>query len=122
MKFVSKNKLKYLLLSVFVCLCFSSNAQEKVIIKYYDSVWIPTSIDSAYYFTEFTKKNDIYYTKSYWIKSKKLNCTSSYFDTLFARPAGQLVRYYETGKTLDSIIYENGKIKNAYRYYSNGNL
>ncbi|HMJ48579.1 MAG TPA: energy transducer TonB [Ferruginibacter sp.] len=100
----------------------SLHAQNTPIIKYYNADWSPVSKDSAVYFTEFVKENDNYHTTSYWIKSNKLQSNATYADTLFAKPVGLLLRYYETGLKEDSTYYENGVMKDAYHYYPGGKL
>ena len=98
-------------------------SQDKPIIKYYDSLWSPTSKESAFYYTEFIRLDTIYNCFSYWVKTKKLNCESIFADTLFTRPLGLLLRYYENGQVQDSsYFYESGEIKNTYHYYQSGKL
>jgi antitoxin component YwqK of YwqJK toxin-antitoxin module len=101
----------------------SLSAQNQKIIKYYDSLWSPALKETAYFYTEFVKQDSIYNCYSYWMKSKKLNCRSVYADTLFSRPKGLLLRYYENGQVQDSnYFFENGQLKNAYHYYPSGKL
>ena len=116
-----KNSILYTLFFCFFSL--SAVAQNSTIIKYFDSSWNKISKDSAFYFTEMVKEDTFYRCKSYWVKSKKLNCTSAYADTLFAKPIGLLLRYYETGQMEDSsYFYDDGVLKNTYHYYPNGKL
>jgi antitoxin component YwqK of YwqJK toxin-antitoxin module len=98
-------------------------SQEKPIIKYYDSLWSPTSKAAAFYYTEFIKHDSIYNCCSYWAETKKLYCKSIYADTLFSKPRGLLLRFYENGQVQDSsYFYENGEVKNTYHYYQSGKL
>jgi hypothetical protein len=114
-------KLFLIILTCFLSLFVFS--QNKPIIKYYDSLWSPTSKESAFYYTEFIKQDTVYNCFSYWVKTKKLNCKSIYADTLFTRPRGLQLRYYENGQVQDSsYFYENGEIKNTYHYYQSGKL
>lgn len=121
-KFKIQKKFAFLLLVI----CFTgiaSPAQNDALVRYFDSSWNKTSKDSAYFFTEMVKVDSIYRCTSYWMKTKKLNCKSAYTDTLFTKPVGVLLRYYENGKIEDSTyFYENGVIKNTYHFYNNGKL
>lgn len=109
-----------IVLSIF---SLASYAQNTVVIKYFDSLWNKTPEDSAFYYTEMVKEDSIYQCTSYWMKSKKLNCKSAFADTIFSKPSGVLVRYYENGQIEDSTqFYEDGKLKNNYHYYPNGKL
>ncbi len=97
-------------------------AQDNLLLKYYDSMWRPAPKETAYFMTEFLKEDTLYRCTSYWIKSGKLNCKSSFSDTLFTKPVGKLRRYYENGKMEDSIIYEGWRVKSINHYYDNGKL
>lgn len=48
-------------------------AKNNTIVKYYNFLWLSTSKHSSIYFTQFVKKDAVYYCYSYWSKSKKLN-------------------------------------------------
>lgn len=110
------------LLPVFVLLSLSTFSQDKLI-KYYDSLWTPTSKDSAFFYTEFIKQDTLYNCFSYWAKSNKLNCKSIYADTLFNKPRGLFIRNYENGLVQDSsYYYESGEIKSTYHFYPNGKI
>lgn len=108
---------------VFLFVSINCYSQENKIVKYFDSLWQPANISTASFRTEFIRKNDYYECFSYWKKNGALYCRSSYRDTLFQKPLGQLVRYYENGKTQDSVYYNNdGSVKELYHYYENGKL
>lgn len=96
-------------------------AQQTTIVKYFDSFWVATTKDSAFYVTYFVKKDTFYECTSYWMKSKKLNCVAFSNDTLFSKLTGLLHRYYENGSLQDSSFYENGLVY-SYRFYENGRL
>ena len=114
----------FITLGIISCLfSFSSKAQSSTIVRYFDSSWNPTSKDAAFFYTEMVKVDTLYKCTSYWMKSKKLFCKSAFADTLFAKPVGLLLRYYENGKTEDSTYFNpNGTFKNTYHYYNNGKL
>ena len=116
---------RFLFPTLFPLLLFTQNihAQNNTIVKYYDSSWVTTAKDSSTYFTRFVKRGDVYNTYSYWTKSNKLNCVSTYIDTLFTKAIGFQRRYYETGKLQDSTYFhENGSVKNTFHYYPSGKL
>lgn len=122
---MTPEKFRQLLLCTIVLFIFSlsSFAQNSITVKYFDSLWNKTSKDSAFYFTEMLKEDTLYKCTSYWMKSKKLNCISVFADTIFSKPRGILVRYYENGQAEDSTHFdEDGKLKNNYHYYPNGKL
>ncbi len=116
--------IKYYLLLTFFCNTFNLTAQNNVLVKYYDSSWISTSLDKAFYFTNFVKKDTVYECTSYWMKSKKLNCKSFTKDTSFSKFIGILLRYYENGQVQDSAIYptKTNPVQYNYHYYENGQL
>jgi hypothetical protein len=100
--------------------CYS---QENKIVKYFDLLWQPANAGTASFRTEFIRKNDYYECFSYWQKNGALYCRSSYRDTAFQKPLGQLVRYYENSKIEDSIYFNNdGSRKELYHYYESGKL
>ena len=91
--------------------------------RFFDSSWSKTSKDSAFFFTEMVKEDTFYRCTSYWMKSKKLNCRSAYADTLFTKPVGLLLRYYENGQIEDSTYFnQDGTFKDTYHYYNDGKL
>ena len=103
---------------------FSVSAQEGVIVKYYDSLWKPTSKEKATYYTHFIKADTLYKCTSYYAKSNKLYGRSTYADTLFTKgkARGKMLLYYENGSLKDSTIFNNsGRINSKYEYFENGN-
>lgn len=118
-------KIKYPFLGIILISFFtlSAAAQSPSTTKYFDSLWHPTSKDSAFFFTQMVKEDTFYNCTSYWIKSKKINCKSAYSDTLFSKPIGLLLRYYEGGQIQDSTYHnEDGTVKNTFHYFINGKL
>ena len=108
---------------IFCFFSFFSFAQSSTITKYFDSTLNPSSKDAAFFFTEMVKVDTFYKCTSYWMKSQKLFCKSTYADTLFAKPVGLLTRYYENGQTEDSSYFNlDGTFKNTYHYYKSGKL
>jgi antitoxin component YwqK of YwqJK toxin-antitoxin module len=108
---------------VIILSSLSASAQDKSIIKYYDSLWSPTSRDSAFFYTKFIKNNSLYDCFSYWAETNKLYGRSVYADTVFTKPRGYFIRYYESGQVQDSsYFYENDELKYAYHYYPTGKL
>ncbi len=115
---------RYCFITSLCGISFAAKAQQNTIVKYYDSSWVATTQDSAFYVTNFVKKADRYECTSYWIKSNKLNCISFTNDTLFSKVTGLLRRYYENGHLKDSSFYANptGELTNSYRYYESGKI
>jgi hypothetical protein len=102
---------------------FSAEGQNKNIIKYYDSVWMPVPQEIAVYYTEFEKINKHYSCTSYYAGSKKLKSTAVFTDTLFTKQIGLLKRYYESGVLEDSVLAAaNSNNIETYHYYPNGKL
>ena len=116
--------IKYYILLTFFCNTFNLAAQNNVLVKYYDSSWISTSLDKAFYFTNFVKKDSFYECTSYWMKSKRLNCKSFTKDTSFSKFIGISLRYYENGRIDDSIVYptKTNPVLYNYHYYESGQL
>ena len=115
--------MRLILFSFLFLLSVSCYSQENNIIKYFDSLWRPVSKDTAYFYTEFIKQDSFYNCSSYWVQSGNLFCKSTYRDTLFEKPLGKLVRYYENRLTQDSIYYNNdGSTKELFHFYNSGKL
>lgn len=109
---------------LILLLCsFSTFAQNSIITKYYDSIWMVVPKEAAVYYTDFEKINKYYSCTSYFAGSKKLKSTSTFADTLFTKQIGLLKRYYESGVLEDSVIASaNGNEIETYHYYPNGKL
>lgn len=115
--------MKKILTIVFFFLAANSFAQNKIIKKYFDSVWNYCDKDKAQYYTEFEPEESIYKCKTYYVPSMKIYSTSTFKDTLFNIGVGTVLRYYETGELKDSSIYvKNGFITEVFEYYKNGKL
>ncbi len=115
--------MKQLIFFGYLLVATSAHSQNIKITRYFDSTWQTASKDAAFFYTEFVKQGSIYYCTSYWVSSGKLNCKSTFKDTLFSQPVGILKRYYENGQIQDSThYYDNGKTKETYHYYPTGQL
>ncbi|HTE23200.1 energy transducer TonB [Flavitalea sp.] len=100
-----------------------AKAQTPKLTRYFDSLWAPANKGSAFFYTEMEKVSAGYNCVSYWVRSGKLNCKSFYNDTIFSKASGLLLRYYETGQTEDSTIYNgDGILNDTYHYYPDGKL
>jgi len=100
---------------------FSVSAQDRVIVKYFDSAWKPTSKENASFYTHFVKEDTLYKCTSYYAKSNKLYGKSIYSDTLFKTNLGLKVSYFGNGRLRDSSFRDlQGKIVFFYSYYENG--
>lgn len=137
--------MRFLLTILFSFSLIALNAQDKVIVKYFDSLWKYTSKENASFYTEFVKEDSFYKCNSYYYPSMKLYGKSTYLDTLFHKGIGKMVRYFISGSIHDSTFfltdgyiqneyYENGALKNSsicnnksivteqFIYYQNGKL
>jgi antitoxin component YwqK of YwqJK toxin-antitoxin module len=113
-------KISFFILTVLLC---STIYSQNIITKYFDSDWHEVSKDSAFYYSNFEKKDTAYKVTSYWAKSNKLNTTSIYADTNFYKGIGLLMRYYESGKLQDSMHFTNsGGMETDYHFKENGQL
>jgi antitoxin component YwqK of YwqJK toxin-antitoxin module len=115
--------MKTFLTILFALSSFALKAQNKVIVKYYDSSGFSSPKEKARFYTELEKQEDaIYKCTSYYLPSNKLYSKSFNADTLFSKSLGLTLVYYESGKLKDSTLYGNGKNHNSYSFYENGNL
>ncbi len=98
-------------------------SQGKPIIKYYDSLWSPTTKESAFYSAEFSRQGNLYKCTAYWEKDGKLNGVGFFSDTILAKPQKLMLNYYQNGQIQDSSWYdENSQAIFAYHYYQSGKL
>lgn len=89
--------------------------------KYYDSNWVETPKEKAFYYSDVIKEGDNYRFTSYWVQSGKFYGKSLWADTLFKKGIGSRTIYYESGKLHDSIAYnEKGSMKGSYIFYETG--
>lgn len=104
---------------------FSVSAQDGVIVKYFDSLWSPTSKEKAVYYTQFIKEDTLYKCTSYFAKSNQVYGKSTYGDTMFSNGKGRglMLRYYESGILHDSTLFDmRGLPIYRYSFYENKNL
>ena len=107
-------------LTTAFCIC-ALQSFSQTITKYFDSNWVTASQERAFYYTNFVKDSDVYHCISYWVGSGKLYATSTYADTIFVKAKGMQVRYYESGKPKDSMLFaDNGNLMIQEHYLENG--
>jgi antitoxin component YwqK of YwqJK toxin-antitoxin module len=101
----------------------STSAQNNIKVKYYDSSWVETPKDAAFYFKEYIKTGTNYQATTYWTGSGKLYSIAFYPDTSFTQYSGIYRKYYESGQIEDSSFYNNeGQNINSYYFYPNGKI
>ena len=116
--------MKSLFTFFLIATVFGVSAQDGVIVKYFDSLWRPTSKENASFYTHFIKEDTLYKCTSYYAKSNKLYGKSTFADTLFTRGKGRglMLRYYENGGLKDSTVFNNyGEPLTHHEFYENGN-
>jgi hypothetical protein len=117
--------MRILMTIFFIVATFAVKAQDKVIVKYYDSLWSPVTKDKANFYAEFEKVDSTYKVTSYRYPSMKLFSKSTYADTLLRKGIGKTTLFLYMGdKVNDSatfnnigsqnIIFKNGKYDTIY--------
>jgi len=115
--------MKSLFTFLLIITVFGVSAQEGVIVKYFDSLWHPSTKENGYFYTEFKKEDTLYRCTSRYLSSNKLFCVSTFADTNFKRGYGTIVRRFENGQAIDSGFKDNkGRTLFNYHYNDNGNL
>ena len=107
---------------LIIAFCFFiGQAFSQTVTKYFDSTWGEVPKEQAFYKTDFVKDGDVYQCTSYWANSGKLYATSIYSDTNFTKGIGIQKRYYESGKMLDSIVFDDkGRYKSFDEFTEEG--
>jgi hypothetical protein len=114
--------MRLILTIVFIFSLITLNAQDKVIVKYYDTLFRVVSKENAAYYYEYEYRDSFYSCTAYYYPSNKLY---SKFMTLGpgANMSVRLVStYYESGNIKDSVFYyQQGRPTYEYHFYENGN-
>lgn len=112
----------YLLIIIFTIIGSSARAQD-TIIKYYDSTWLPTSKETAFFYSRYEMLDNYYLCHSYWVNSGNLFSIATYSDIALLKKVGLYLHLYENGQVSDSAFHDmDGNIKLAYHFYDNGQL
>ncbi len=112
-----------LLFSFTVVYFISASAQQESYTKYFDSSWIKTSKEDAFYRKEYSKKDSFYQCKIYWMNSGKLFSETVYTDSAYKKPIGLELSYFEDGEPKDSVFYAApNALSFAKKYYKSGRL
>lgn len=112
----------YLVIIIFTIISSSARAQN-TITKYYDSSWLPTGKEDAFYYSSYEMLDNYYLCYSYWAKSNKLFSIATYSDTLRLKTVGLNLHMYENGQISDSSFHDmDGYISRTYHFYDNGQL
>ena len=78
------------------------NAQDKVIVKYYDTLWKPVTKEKAKYYTQFEYKDGAYQGHSYYLTSNNICEKFTSLDTNRGSFVLRKISYYESGIKKDS--------------------
>lgn len=113
--------MKHVLLSVAACLCaLISHSQTDTSTVYISKTNTETTRDSAAGYTKFYRKDNLWYGKTYDIKTNVLKSEGSYVEKNSTRPTGSFKNYNEKGG-LDNIAeWDNGKPLERTWFYKNG--
>ena len=89
--------------------------------KYFDSNWLETPREKAFYYSDVVQEGKIFHFTSYWAQSGKLYGSSTWADSNFVKGIGARTIYYESGILHDSIVYdEKGQVKTVDEFSENG--
>ena len=114
--------MRLILLIVFYFSVFTLNAQSKVILKYYDTLFKVVSKENAAYCYEFANRDSFYNSIAYYYPSNKLYSKFISADTNLNSSIGLTTCYYASGKIKDSVFYSlPGRPTYEYHFYENGN-
>jgi hypothetical protein len=114
---------KIIFFILFLGTTFSAFSQDNPIVKYYDSNWVHTDKENAFYYSEYVKTGEKYLGVFYWMEGKKRYSKSIYADTSFYSPEGFRVSYQETGEIKDSTSFHpKNDIKEKFIFYPSGKL
>jgi TonB family protein len=98
-------------------------SEGQTITKYYDTDWLETKPEKAFYYSEFSKIETGYKCLSFWAGSKKKKEESLYGDTSMTKPNGLQKVFHKNGNIEDSILFSpEGKVLEAFHYYANRQL
>ncbi len=114
--------MRLILIIVFIFSLTTLNAQNKVIIKYYDTLFKVVPKENSTYYYQFEDRDSFYNCTAYYSSSNKLYSKFMAVDSNLNGAIGTVICYYESGKIKDSMFYyPNGKIIFEYQYYENSN-
>jgi len=110
----------FLTILFFVC-AINVFAQDKVIVKYYDSIGWPTTKEHAKIYSEFQSRDSFYNCTSYYVSSKKIYSKFVSLDSDYRSCIGLVREYFENGNLKDSSLYiSRGKQVFDYTFYESG--
>jgi len=115
--------MKLIVVIIFSISVFAVKGQDKVSVKYYDSLWKPASAEKAVYYTEYEKAGNYFKGTSYYKNTSHLLGRGFFIDTIDYKRIGTMINYYESGELKDSSIYDNtGTALKEYSFYKSGKI
>ena len=106
---------------VFIFSLITLNAQDKVIVKYYDSLWVPCLKEKAKYISEFENRDSFFACSTFFYPSNKIQSHRITLNTNIHNNIGVKLEYFENGKLKDSsFTYPAGRLVFEYNYYETG--
>ena len=124
--------MKYFLSLLVFIIAINVTAQNKIIVKYYDSLWQPAAKTNASFYINYEDKDSIYDCISYYSPSNKIYSKFIAIDTFPTSFINFKLGYYEDGKLKDSSF--NAVVKNPvndefqtksifqYKFYESGKV
>ncbi len=101
---------------------FVLHAQDKKIVKFYDTLFKVVSKENAAYSYVYEYRDSFYYCTAYYYPSNKLYSKFVSLDPNIILSIGLATRFYESGKIKDSVyFYPQGRPIYEYHFYENGN-
>ena len=111
------------LLFISLLLQYVGAAAQNTVTSYYDVDWGLTSKERSYYYTTFVKEGATYKATSYYSKGDVVAGRFVFPDTIMAKPIGNYVTYYKSGKTQDAVLFQpDGKLLESFHFHENGEL
>jgi hypothetical protein len=113
--------MKYLLSVLLFIIAVNATAQNKIIVKYYDSLWQPVAKENASFYINYEDKDSIYDCISYYFPSNKIYSKFIAIDTFPTSFVNFKLGYYEDGKLRDSsfnTVVQTSSDNKFYTFYT----
>jgi hypothetical protein len=113
--------MRFIVMIAFIFSLITLTAQDKVIVKYYDSLWVPCVKEKAIYISEFENRDSFFACSTFFYPSKKIHSHRITLDTNIHNSIGLKLEYFENGKLKgSSFTYPRGRLIYEYSYYESG--
>lgn len=110
-----------LFITIFISFTHLCTAQKDSSLIYFTKEAKETTKDSAYTYAVFTRHNDVWHGKVFYIKSLSLQSEGDYAEMNYQTPVGTFQNYKEDGTLDNTSLYKNGMLAERTDYYKNGN-